>query len=114
MTGFPFLFYGLTGIYVAALLSIKTASPEAKGKLLSVGAALTSAIVGVIALFVFFAQGFDLPGPGVIMITSTLLSVVFWTASLIWAGPATREDRLVFTGTIILTFLMFISAPILG
>ena len=114
MSGFPFLFYGLTGIYVSAQLTRKARRVEGTGTHLSMAAAATAGIVGLVALFVFFTQGFDLPGPGLIMIPSTMLSVAFWTASLIWAGPATREDRLVFTGTIILTVLMFISGPILG
>jgi len=113
MTGFPFLFYGLTGVYVASFLFLKARRLPA-GKVLTAAAAGTSGLVGLIALFVFFTQGFDLPGAGIVMIPSTLLSVAFWTASLIWAGPATTEDKFIFVGTIVLTFLMFISAPILG
>ncbi len=114
MSGYPFLFYGLIGVYVAVLLSRKARRSESRGKLLGNGAAITSGVVGVCALFVSFTQGFDTPGLGFVLLPWTLLSVVFWTASLIWTGPPTQEDRLVFAGTIVLATLMLVSAAILG
>lgn len=114
MNGFPFLFYGLTGVYVAILLTRKSARVPSLGHVLSLLAALTAALVGLAALFVFFTQGFEIPGAALVMLPATLLSIAFWTASLIWAGPPTREDRFVFVGTAILVCLMFVSAPLLG
>ncbi|MDG1431281.1 MAG: hypothetical protein P8L68_05525 [Paracoccaceae bacterium] len=114
MTGYPFFFYGLIGVYVAVLLFRKARHLETHGKLLSIGAALTSGIVGLCALYVFFTQRFETPGLGLVMLPATLLSITFWTASLIWAGPPTKEDRLVFGGTIVLAVLMFGSAAFLG
>ena len=114
MTGYPFLFYGLIGVCVFVLLAKKARSAAGLAKPLSYAAALTSGAVGATALIVFLTQWFELPGAGLLMIPSTLLSIAFWTASLIWAGPATCEDRQVFIGTCVLALLMFISAPVLG
>ena len=114
MDGFPFFFYGLTGVYVAILLTRKSAAVPFLARVLSLLAALTAVLVGVTALYVFFTQSFEIPGAALVMLPATLLSIAFWTASLIWAGPPTREDRLVFTGAAVLISMMLVSAPVLG
>ncbi|MDG2340479.1 MAG: hypothetical protein P8L32_04690 [Paracoccaceae bacterium] len=114
MTGIPFFFFGLTGIFVAIVLARKSMAASRLQRKLTIGAVVPSGIVGTLVLFVFFTQNFSMPGPGIVIVPMTMLSVIFWVASLIWAGPATSEDRLVFTGTVILTFLMFISAALFG
>jgi len=71
-------------------------------------------VTGVTIMFAFAAQYFDKPGPGPVIILSTLLSIALWTACLIWAGPAEAEDKLVFKWTIGLVVMMFASAVLAG
>ena len=82
MTVYPFLFYGLIGVYVLVLLAKKARSAAGLAKPLSYAAALTSGAVGATALFVFLTQWFELPGAGLLMIPSTLLSIAFWKVKI--------------------------------
>lgn len=114
MTNAPFFIFGLTGVYVAIILARKAKSASGLRKQLTIGAAIPSAIVGILVLFVFLTQNFTMPGPGLVIIPMTILSVLLWVASLIWTAPAAPEDRLVFIGTVFLMSLMIVSAALVG
>lgn len=57
-------------------------------------------------LYVLFRQDFDMAGPGFVVVFSILLAIAFWTASLIWTGPAETEDKRVFQATVALMLVM--------
>ena len=110
----PMITFTLIAITVANLQLRKARRFEGLKRRLAFGVMASNTVTaGTIAVVVIF-QGFDWPGPGILIVASILLSIALWTASLIWAGPAEKEDRLVFLATVGLMGLTVLSALLIG
>ena len=97
----PFLII-LTAAIVGTLQLRKARRFIGRKRYLSLGIAasnfVTSATIGLVLVF----QGFQWPGPGLLIAASILLAIALWCAALIWEGPAEQEDRLTYIVTIVL------------
>lgn len=81
---------------------------------LALGVSVSNYVTTATFVLLFLFQGFDWPGFALVIAASILSSIALWTASLIWTGPAEKEDRQVFVATSALMFCLFVTSLILA
>ena len=106
----PILILALIGFTVGTLQWRKAERFSGLKRRLALAVTMCTYATCFSILLVFLTQSLDMPGPGPMIILSILLAIAFWTAGLIWAGPAEYEDKWVFKSTVGLVILM----PVVG
>ena len=102
----PLITFMLTGFAVGTLQIRKAAHSSGLKRRLAIGVAAFTYIPAFGILVLTVKQGFQAPGIGFVVALSILFSLAFWTASLIWAGPAEVEDKWAIKITLTLLALM--------